>query len=242
MSNFRSFFVKLNNIDKKHFFLDDEESHHIINVLRLKIDDKIYLIDGFGTAYSAIIDHISKEKVSGKITNVFPGFGEPKCEINLAIGIIKPSRMRWVIEKSTECGVSNIFPIQMDRSNKYHSINLERYQAIIKSSVKQCARSRIPIIYKPQHLNDWISSQDNSLIIVCAQNSNNKISDVQKLLSTIYNKISLIIGPEGHFSDKEISLLESYKATFISLGKRRLRTETAAVSALSIINQLINGD
>ena len=83
LSNFRSFFVKLNNIDKKHFFLDDEESHHIINVLRLKIDDKIYLIDGFGTAYSAIIDHISKEKVSGKITDNITN--EPLIGVNVML-------------------------------------------------------------------------------------------------------------------------------------------------------------
>ncbi len=241
MSDFRSFFVNPNNIDNNYFFLDEVESHHLTNVLRLKIYDDIYLIDGEGIAYKAIIEKISKEKVSGKITEVFPGFGEPICKIDLAVGIIKPSRMQWAIEKSTECGVDNIFPIQMDRSIK-RSFNLERYKTIIKSSAKQCARSRIPNINQPQPLSDWLDTQINMPIIVSSQRSKNNIFDLRDLLPVDCDKLSLIIGPEGGFSDNEISLFNNYKSIFISLGNRRLRTESAVVSAISIINQLITGE
>ena len=85
MSGFRSFFINPNNIDNKYFFLDEIESHHLTNVLRLKTDDEIYLIDGVGTAYRAIIDKISKDIVSGTITEILSEFGEPFCKINLAI-------------------------------------------------------------------------------------------------------------------------------------------------------------
>ena len=242
MSAYRSFFINPNNIDNKYFFLDEIESHHLTNVLRLKTDDEIYLIDGVGTAYRAIIDKISKDIVSGTITEILSEFGEPFCKINLAIGIIKPSRMQWAIEKATECGVDNISPIQMDRSIKSRSFNYKRYQAIIKSSTKQCARSRIPKIHKTQFLKDWLASQINMPLIVCSQKSKNKISDLYDLLPKNCNKISLIIGPEGDFSDNEISILNNYKSIFISLGNRRLRTESAVVSAISIINQQITGD
>ena len=240
MSDFRSFFVNPNNIDNNYFFLDETESHHLSNVVRLKIYD-VYLIDGEGIAYKAIIEKISKEKVSGKITEVFPQFGEPVCKINLAVGMIKPSRMQWAIEKSTECGVDNIFPILMDRSIK-RSFNLERYKTIIKSSAKQCARSRIPNINEPQSLSDWLDTQNNIPIIVFLQKSNNNIFDLRYLLPAGCDKLSLIIGPEGGFSDNEISLFNNCKSIFISLGNRRLRTESAVVSGISIINQLITGD
>lgn len=238
MSDFRSFFVNPNNIDNKEFFLDENESHHLRKVLRLKIHNEIYLIDGKGTAYRAIIEKISKEKVFGKILEVYPSFGEPFCDINLAIGVIKPSRMQWVLEKATECGVSNISPIQMDRSIK-RSFNQERYKAIIKSSTKQCARSKIPYLYKPQSLSEWLTSQIDIPIIVCSQESKNKLSELRELLPSDCSRINLVIGPEGDFSDNEILLLNNYQSIFVSLGTRRLRTESAAVSAVSIINQIL---
>ena len=240
MSDFRSFFVNPNNIDNNHFFLDEIESHHIINVLRLKLYDNIYLINGEGVAYKANIEKISKDKVSGTITEEFPGFGEPLCEINLAVGLIKPSRMQWAIEKSTECGVANIFPIEMDRSIK-RSFNIKRYKSIIKSSAKQCARSMIPNIYEPQPLLNWLADQINIPIIVCLQNSKN-ILELKNSLPKECDKISLIIGPEGGFTNSEILMLKKYNSLFISLGNRRLRTESAVVSAVSIISQLLTGE
>ena len=241
MSDFRSFFVNPDNIDKKYFSLDETESHHISSVLRLKINDNIYLIDGEGTAYKATIEKISKEKVSGKIIDVLPDFGESACKIDLAFGIIKPSRAQWAIEKSTECGVSNIFPIQMDRSIK-RSFNLERYKAIIKSSAKQCARSIIPNINPPQSLSEWLERKIDMPIIAFSQNSDINIIDLRNLLPLGCSKLSLVIGPEGGFSDREISLLKNYNSIFISLGNRRLRTESAVVSSISIVNQLITGE
>ena len=241
MSDFRSFFVHPNNINSNYFSLDEIESHHISSVLRLKINDNIYLIDGGGTAYKATIGKISKGKVSGKIIDVLPGFGEPACKIDLAFGIIKPSRVQWAIEKSTECGVSNIFPIQMDRSIK-RSFNLERYRSITKSSAKQCARSIIPNINEPQSLSEWLKRKIEMPIIALSQNSDINIMDLKDLLPLNCDKLSLVIGPEGGFSDGEISLLNNYNSIFISLGNRRLRTESAVVSSISIINQLITGE
>ena len=241
MSDFRSFFIDPDNIDKKYFSLDETESHHISSVLRLKINDNIYLIDGEGTAYKATIEKISKEKVSGKIIDVLPDFGEPVCKIDLAFGLIKPSRAQWAIEKSTECGVSNIFPIQMDRSIK-RSFNLERYRSITKSSAKQCARSIIPNINEPQSLSEWLKRKIEMPIIALSQNSDINIMDLKDLLPLNCDKLSLVIGPEGGFSDGEISLLDNYNSIFISLGNRRLRTESAVVSSISIINQLITGE
>ncbi|MFL3027299.1 MAG: RsmE family RNA methyltransferase [Candidatus Neomarinimicrobiota bacterium] len=241
MSNFRSFFVNPNNIDNKYFYLDKTESHHISSVLRLKINENIYLIDGNGTAYHATIEQITKDKVSGKITDVLPGFGEPVCKINLAFGIIKPSRMQWAVEKSTEFGVSNIFPLQMDRSVK-RSFNIERFKSITKSSAKQCARSIIPKIYEPQSFSEWLERKIDMPIIAFSQNSDINIISLKDFLPFGCDKLSLVIGPEGGFSEGEVSLLNNYNSIFISLGNRRLRTESAVVSSISIINQLITGE
>ena len=131
MPDFRSFFVDPDKIRNNHFTLNKKESHHLSNVLRIKSGELVWLIDGVGTTYNGVIENILPEKVSGTIKEVFPKYGEPTCDVFLAIGIIKRARMELAIEKATECGVRTITTVPMDRSIKRSIYNLIGFLILI---------------------------------------------------------------------------------------------------------------
>ena len=241
MPHFRSFFVESDKIQNNHFTLNKKESHHLSNVLRIKAGELIWLIDGVGTTYNGIIENILPEKVTGTIKEVFPKYGEPTCDIFLAIGIIKRARMELAIEKATECGVRTITTVPMDRSIK-RSINYERVNKIIRSATKQCARSKFPSFMDANSLQSWLDQLYDGPLVVCSGKATNHIGKLHSILPKNLKGLNLVIGPEGDFTEKEISLLKDNKAIFVSLGNRRLRTETAVVSALSIINEIVIGN
>ena len=139
------------------------------------------------------------------------------------------------MEKATECGVNQIFPIVMDRSIK-RDVNIDRLNKIVFTAVKQCGRSVIPKVLEPIPTNDFINSM-NGKIMVFHELGNSIEKDI------IINKndeINILIGPEGDFSEREFELLGSQNADFFNLGNRRLRSETAVITALSQLNQIFN--
>ena len=196
------------------------------------------MIDGVGTTYNGIIENILPEKVTGTIKEVFPKYGEPTCDIFLAIGIIKRSRMELAIEKATECGAGTITAIPMERSIK-RSINYERVNKIIRSATKQCARSKFPSFMNATSLRSWMDQLYDGPLVVCSSEATDHIGKLYSILPKNLKGLNLVIGPEGDLTNKEVSLLKDNKAIFVSLGNRRLRTETAVISALSIINEIV---
>jgi len=210
-------------------------------VLRIKAGELVWLIDGVGTTYNGVIENILPEKVTGIIKEVYPKYGEPTCDVFLAIGIIKRARMELAIEKATECGVMAITAVPMDRSIK-RSINYGRANKIIRSATKQCARSKFPSFMDANSLQSWLDQLYDGPLVVCSGKATNHIGKLHSILPKNLKGLNLVIGPEGDFTEKEISLLKDNKAIFVSLGNRRLRTETAVVSALSIINEIVIGN
>ena len=210
-------------------------------MLRIKAGELVWLIDGVGTTYNGVIENILPEKVTGIIKEVYPKYGEPTCDIFLAIGIIKRARMELAIEKATECGVKAITAVPMDRSIK-RSINCERANKIIRSATKQCARSKFPSFMDANSLQSWLDQLYDGPLVVCSGKATNHIGKLHSILPKNLKGLNLVIGPEGDFTEKEISILKDNKGIFVSLGNRRLRTETAVVSALSIINEIVIGN
>ena len=210
-------------------------------MLRIKAGELVWLIDGVGTTYNGVIENILPEKVTGIIKEVYPKYGEPTCDVFLAIGIIKRARMELAIEKATECGVRAITAVPMDRSIK-RSINYGRANKIIRSATKQCARSKFPSFMDANSLQSWLDQLYDGPLVVCSGKATNHIGKLHSILPKNLKELNLVIGPEGDFTEKEISLLKDNKAIFVSLGNRRLRTETAVVSALSIINEIVIGN
>jgi len=237
VSNF--FFISRKNIQKNSFHFDSNESHHLINVMRLKVGSEIYFTDGEGGSYIGLISSFDNDIVSGNILNIYKNKNELKYHIHLGLPIIKKSRLKVAIEKSVESGVKEITPLSLDRSIK-QNVSLERLNSISKSAVKQSMRSVIPAINPESSLLDWYNP--DSLNIACIIGADKRLTGFKNEILKFINynkKICLLIGPEGDFSDKEKEFIYDNKFIKVSLGNTILRTETAIISVLSILNELI---
>ena len=236
MSNFS--LINKQNIKDSKFFLDEKESHHVISVLRLKPNDQLTLTDGQGTIYKAIIDEAHKKAVNGKILSKEHIQLNRNFKVHLALPLIKNNRFKIALEKSVELGVDELTPIRFDKSVK-SSINHDKLLSSIHSACKQSMRAYFPKLNKLKNFTDWHDSQ--SVYIVCLINSDKTIFeqlDIIKKLSK-NKKINLIVGPEGDFSDNEKKIINEKNFIKVNLGRTILRTETAIVSLISIINELL---
>ena len=230
------FHLHQDGLDYSHFTLSKEESQHCIKSLRGKEGDVIWLLDGLGTAYEGIIAQINGPSVSGTIEQRYPNYGESEFEIHIAIGLIKGNRMDLVLEKVTELGVKSIQPILLDRCVK-NKLNMERGNRIVVSAAKQSGRCYFPQLMEPIELTRWLENHLDCQKVVC------HISGKESLANSFENekkKGCILIGPEGDFSQREVKLMEQSKVKFASLGPRRLRSETAAIMAVSNLNQLMD--
>ncbi len=232
MSNIRLYFLEnlyLNLSDK----LDKSQSHYVTKVMRLKIGDNISLFNTSGE-WEAKILNISKNIVEFKIIKQLRSKKNEK-ELWLAFSPIKSNYFNFMIQKATELGVTKFIPIIFDRS-VVRKINKERLKKIIIEAAEQSNRIDIPLIENTQNLKSFLNNKMN--LIFADLNSNNKKIDLKKLKK---NPICLIIGPEGDFSEKEREQILFFdEVQSIKINENILRSETAVISALSIINYVIN--
>lgn len=223
------FYVAPANIKHNHFILDERESHHAFQVLRLHVEDEIWLLDGVGTAFKGMIKSCGR-KVEGIITQSFSNYGEPKIKQHLAVGMIKKERFEWLLEKAVECGATAITPLIMERCVK-RTLNMDRSENIIQTAAKQCGRSRFPILNQPVQLTEFISKKS---VMICL-----RYDGAESLAEWVKDhkpqEVTMIVGPEGDFSPAELELIQNNSIPFVNLGYRRLRTETAAITALNIL-------
>ena len=228
----KAFYVNPLNIKLDFFQLDKQESRHAIKVLRLEKNVEILLINGIGDAYLAKIKNINSNNVSGQILKKLHHFGENKFDLKLAFAIIKRDRFKMIIEKGTELGVNEFYPLILDRCIK-RTINYSQINKNIISSSKQTKRSIFPILNKTLTLKKFLE-KSNDTIIAGIINSKRRLRDINLQNK---KKITIIIGPEGDFSEPEINLMREYKVLFYNIGPRILRSETAAIYSLSILNE-----
>ncbi len=236
MSLDHAFFVEPSSVQNQTFTLNEDESHHAYHVLRMKPGMHIRLLDGNGMGYVGEIKALGSH-VSGKIIDIHPQFGENAIPIHLALGIIKKDRFELALEKATELGVQSITPLILDRCIK-RTVKLERSRKLVKVASKQCQRSFSPLIHEPTKLNNWIIATANEVRIGCFIGSKMPISNVPKLHPS--KPLHIVIGPEGDFSEIETKQLNENNVLPVSLGPRRLRSETAVMTALAILNESIN--
>ena len=227
------FHVKSHLVEQNQFSLSESESYHFIKSLRGVSGDEIWLLDGKGNAHHALVKTIDNSIVRGRILDSFINYGESENNLCLALGLIKGKRMDLAIEKAVEFGVKSIHPIIFERSIR-KSINIDRSTNIIVSSSKQSGRSFFPILMEPKSFSDWMEIHHKETSIVCHFSGNN----INKVINEKSRSINIIVGPEGDFSANELSLLRDYNVPFVNLGPRRLRSESACISAILHINQI----
>ncbi len=232
------FHIHPDNLDHNQFTLSKEESQHFLKSLRGKKGDSLWLLDGLGTAYEGTVSGINGKFVSGIIKQVHPSYGESAYEIHLAIGLIKGNRMDFVLEKATELGVKSIQPLLLDRCVK-KKLNMDRANRIVITAAKQSGRSYFPQVRDVINMTHWLDNLRGCYKIVCRFSGEKTLANA---LGKARIKVCMLIGPEGDFSENEIEQMKQAHIEFISLGPRRLRSETAAIVAISNLNQLIGDE
>lgn len=232
------FYLLPKNISgKKCFFLQDE-SHHIHHVLRKKTGDIITACDGRGTSYQIEITTFINGQIHGKILESRRLLREPVAEITVASSVIKPERFDWLVEKSTEIGVKKIIPVYTDFGvQSISEAKIDRWKRIAISALKQSGRSLLPDISEPktfQQILSLISNYDTRYILHPRQEHADQLK-IDQPKKPVKSKILILTGPESGFSDSELANALEFGFRPLSLGSRRLRSETAAVVALTII-------
>ena len=233
MSNIRLFFsntLSKNMIDK----LDKSQSHYLIKVMRLKKNDIFSLFNKTGE-WEAKILNITKDFVEFKSTKKLRQ-KENVQELWLAFSPIKSNYQNFMIQKATELGVSKFLPIIFDRTI-VRKINKDRLEKIVIEASEQSNRISVPSIEEAQNLKSFLNYNSMNLIFTDLNSDNKKIEKTK----FSDKPICIIIGPEGDFSEHERQEILSFKGVqALKINDNILRSETAVISAISIINYVIN--
>ena len=211
------------------FNLNKEESAHIIRVNRKTEGDKISITNGLGFIFITEIKTASASKCELKIVQVIP-HNPQSYRLHLAVAPTKMNeRFEWFLEKATEIGIQEITPIICDNSER-RTINLPRYQKIIESAMKQSQKAFLPILNEPIAFSNFVKKDFSAQKFIAHCDSEFEKISLKKKIQPAQDCL-ILIGPEGDFSKKEISMATQNLFEGISLGSTRLRTETAAVIA-----------
>ena len=222
----------------ENFTFDREESKHIVKVMRKKEGDNLHVTNGLGVIFNVEIVIAMDTKCQVKIVSA-----EKQKPLNYQLHLaVAPTKMNdryeWFLEKATEIGVSSITPIICDHSERKHIKN-DRFEKIIQSAMKQSLQAYCPVLHDAISLKDFLktSKKEGTLLIAhCEETDKKSLKEVLKKT----DEITLLIGPEGDFSEKEIRLALEQGFLPITLGETRLRTETAAIVAchsVAFVNQ-----
>lgn len=209
--------------------LDERASHYLASVLRLKEAAPLILFNGDGYDYPATIVHIEKKTVSVQVLSRAQVSRESPLAIHLYQGLCRGEKMDFVIQKAVELGVSAITPLLTEYVEvKLNAEKLEKrrqhWQAIIVSACEQSGRAVLPVLHAPRELFS-LTDLENALVLHPSEEGAASIKQAKN--------ISILVGPEGGFSEKEIQFLIKNKMNVYALGPRILRTETAALAMIA---------
>ena len=214
--------------------LNKEESRHLAKVLRKTEGDYVQFTDGKGNAYTMELTLVTPHKCQLKVREITPKEPLP-YQLHMAVAPTKMNdRYEWFLEKATEIGISEITPIICTHSER-KIVKASRFQRILESAMKQSLQYHLPILHEAVSFSDFIHQHkgENTFIAHCEDTTKNAlVSSVSNLNAPV---VTILIGPEGDFSEPEIELALENKYIPVHLGRNRLRTETAGIAAVHTV-------
>lgn len=218
---------------------DKTEIHHMKDVMRLEKGDAVDIFDGQGMEFSCVIEDIRRDAIIIKIKDKLASKNDASFDVTLYQAVPKKTKMDFIVEKTVELGVGRIVPIMTDRTVpdvKDSSKKIERWKRIGMASSKQCGRQVLPVISNVLDFNNALKeSKENDLVIFASLDKDSR--PLKNILNGLKLKsVSVFIGPEGDFSQREISMAKESKAGMCSLGGLVLKSETAAIYVLSCLS------
>ena len=228
------FYTEPANIRDPNIRIVGDEAKHLLRVLRKKAGDHILVTDGRGLRYEAVIRSVSADDAECDIIRREQDVNEPRVEVTLGVSLLKnPGRFDFLVEKATELGVRCIVPMVCARTVRHHE-NHDRLIKIAVSAMKQSGRSYLPEIFMKATFQGLIGHANDYDLRLIPHEKTEQSHFIDTVLQhhAQARSILVLIGPEGGFTDDELSEASSHGCVPISLGPRRLRAETAAISAL----------
>ncbi|MGJ7096805.1 16S rRNA (uracil(1498)-N(3))-methyltransferase [Vibrio hannami] len=217
-------------------FLSDDAAGHVGRVLRMKPGQEVLLFDGSNAEFPAKITEVSKKNVQVDVLERIEKSIESPLDIHLGQVVSRGEKMEFTIQKSVELGVNTITPLISERCGvkldpKRFEKKLAQWQKIAIAACEQCGRNRVPVVRPLMKLEDWCAEQDDALKLNLHPRAKYSINTLPEPIQ----KVRLLIGPEGGLSAEEISMTEEHKFEETLLGPRVLRTETAALTAITAL-------
>jgi 16S rRNA (uracil1498-N3)-methyltransferase len=231
-------YIPPERIDDGEISLQSREARYILAVLRLGPGDEVMVFDGEGREYRTALTEDYEGGIYLSIQEELNPERESPLRITLGQGLLKGEKMKFVIQKATELGVDRIIPIVSSRSiplveGERETLRIERWRRIAQEAAKQCGRTVVPEI-APIHELDDVLSQDEGTRVLLWEGEPTPLRDVIEEIDP-KGEITLIIGPEGGFSETEVLKAQDQGFLVAGLGQRILRAETASLSVLSIL-------
>jgi len=225
--------------EQKTLNLEGERLNYLANVLRLKVGTALTIFNGQGGEYAATISEINKRSANIEIGQFSETNLESPLNITLAQGISRGERMDFTLQKATELGVNRIIPLFTERCTvnlKAERLKkrLQHWQGVVQSACEQSGRNQIPFIESAQDFATFLEQKTDQYQILLDPVSSQTLNSI----STAPSSITILIGPEGGFSNKEREQAYAKNYQGIQLGPRILRTETAAIATISAIQAL----
>ncbi|HEY3785544.1 MAG TPA: 16S rRNA (uracil(1498)-N(3))-methyltransferase [Steroidobacteraceae bacterium] len=218
--------------------VEGSAANHIARVLRLAAGDRLTLFDGRGGEYAGAIQEIGRDFVSIDVREHHPLERESPVQLILAQGISRGERMDWVVQKATELGVFRIVPLLTERSvvqldARQAQKKLQHWRAIAIAACEQSGRTRVPEIVEPLSLGSFLRSADQGSRLLLWPGAERGLGE----LASPGQSLTVLIGPEGGLGSEERNAAQAAGFLPVRLGPRVLRTETAAVTALAVLQQ-----
>jgi 16S rRNA (uracil1498-N3)-methyltransferase len=234
------FFLSPDLIQKKGFVFPTDTAHQISRVLRLHAGKTVRVLDGLGHEYLVELTRVDYGLVEGKIIDSNPVSGEPKTFVRLLVGLTQREKFEWILQKCTEIGVCAYTPLVTSRTliQKINEVEEKypRWQKIILEAAEQSHRGIIPILEPTRQINEIMARKlDSGTTGLFLWEDETEIELKSVLQATTNRVINLVVGPEGGFTREEADLARKAGYLSVSVGKRILRLETAAMLAAGLV-------
>ena len=234
------FFVNSKNKTNNRITINDTENYrHIARALRARIGENLLLIDEYQIQYETIIKEISSNEIVCEIKNSYPSKRDLEFDLYLAQSPLRSDAQLTIMEKATELGVRGVYPIITDNCTLNKSVlekKHEKWQKVMYEASKQCERAKVPTCFEPTNLEKVLEKDFDKVLVLAERSTEISFKDfLRKNPIKKGEKVLVIIGPEGGFSQKEFDYFRSKSLPLISLGDLILKAETAVIVTLGDI-------
>lgn len=235
------FYAPKSQISDTGILLDADEAHHLSRVLRLSEGGRVFVFDGEGSEWECEIASVGKREATLSIVRQLTDEVESPLRLTLAQALVKGDKFDWIVQKATELGATRIVPLVTDhcdvkRAEERAEQKLERWRRISLEALKQCGRRRLVEITEPVSFADFCESAETPSLIF-SERGGRSLREIAAGLNQP-DQLNVCIASEGGWSDAEINAAETHNFQAVHLGRRILRTETAAIAAVTLAQHL----